>query len=250
MAGNNLVQSVLRGTEIVESIAHAEDGLNLNEISTKVGLKKTTVYNILRTFCVAGWLKQDAGNKYFIGASLLSVVRNGNGSAVLSQAIPVMMELNEYFPNGTLTFSEFTNDGIWCRLRMSPDRPSVMQRRMLQRFMPYITATGVLFQAFMSEEEFAPATEHYQFPDYGLRIWSNEEEFEKHLAKVRKSGYATSPVVGASSLAITLPIHGAEPDSHELHYALGISFKNIMEVDKNEVLERMQVAVKNLTKFI
>jgi DNA-binding IclR family transcriptional regulator len=250
MAGSNLVQSVLRGTEIVEAIAQAEDGLTLNEISVQVDLKTTTVYNILRTFCASGWLKRDSDGKYFIGVSLLSVVRNGNGSAVLSQAVPVMLELSEQFPGGTLTFAEFANDGIWCRLRVSPDRPGVIQRRMLQRFMPYASATGLLFQAFMSEDEFAPAAELYSFSEYGLRLWNSEGEFEKCLAKVRENGYASSPEVRTTSLAIALPVHGDALDNHELRYALGISFKNTAEIEKSEVLEKMQAAVKNLAKFI
>ena len=84
MAGSNLVQSVLRGTEIVEVIARSEDGLTLNEISIQVNLKTTTVYNILRTLCVSEWLKRDTDGKYFIGSRFLSVARNGNGSATLS----------------------------------------------------------------------------------------------------------------------------------------------------------------------
>jgi len=102
----------------------------------------------------------------------------------------------------------------------------------------------------MSEEEFAPAAELYPFPEYGLRLWNSEEEFETCLAKVRKIGYATSPMVRTTSLAIALPVHDDDSDNHELRYALGISFKNTAEIEKSEVLEKMQAAVKNLAKFV
>ena len=250
MAGSNLVQSVLRGTEIVEAVAHAEEGLTLNEISVQVDLKTTTVYNILRTFCASGWLNRDGEGKYFIGTGLMSVARNGSGSAVLSQAVPIMRELNKQFPNGTLTFSEFTDDGIWCRLRMSPERPGVLQRRMLQRFMPYVSATGILFQAFMSEEEFSGLADFYPFSGYGLKVWNSEAEFEKYLEEVREKGYAVSPITGKTSFAITFPVQGDDPEHHELRYVLGISFKDMTVIEKNEVLEKMQAAVRNLAKFV
>jgi len=251
MAGSNLVQSVLRGTEIVEAIASAEDGLTLNEISVQVNLKTTTVYNILRTFCASAWLQREADGRYFIGSGLQSVARCGNNSAVLAQAVPVLMELNKQFPNGTLTFAEFTADGIWCRLRMSPERSGVIQRRMLQRFAPYRTATGVLFQAFLSEEEFAPITNFFSFEEYGLRVWKDKKEFDNHLVEVRKKGYATCPVMPELSLAVALPVQSNIPEYHELRYVLGISFRNtIKNEEKPVVLKKLQAAVKKLAKFV
>ncbi len=250
MAGSNLVQSVLRGTEIVEAVARSEEGLTLNEISLQVKLKTTTAYNILRTFCVTGWLEKDSEGRYFIGSGLLSVVRAGNGSAVLAQTIPVLLELNEQFPDGTLTFSEFAVDGIWCRLRMSPDRPGMIQRRVLQRFTPYTSATGIVFQALMSEEEFAPVAELYPFYEYNQKIWNDEKEFESHLAEVCEKGYAVSPVVRTTSIALAFPVQGDKPEHHELRYALGISFNKNVKADEPEVLARMREAVKSLAKFV
>jgi DNA-binding IclR family transcriptional regulator len=250
MAGSNLVQSVLRGTEIVEIIAHAEDGLTLNEVSAQVGLKTTTVYNIIRTLCAAGWLERDPDGKYFVGPGLVSVVRNGNNSAVLAQAVPLMLELREYFPNGTLTFSEFTDGGIWCRLRLSPDRPGMIQRRVLQSLLPYTSATGILFQAFLGHEEFLPLTERYPFHDYGLNVWNSIKAFEEHLAKVRETGYAILPVSHLLSLAMALPVQGKEAEGHELRYALGISFRADVHVEKSELLGKMREAVKTLAKFV
>ena len=250
MAGSNLVQSVLRGTEIVEAVARSEEGLTLNEISVQVKLKTTTVYNILRTFCVSGWLDKDSDGKYFIGSGLLSAVRAGNGSAVLAQAIPVLLELNEQFPEGTLTFSEFSEDGIWCRLRMSPDRQGMIQRRVLQRFPPYTSATGIVFQAFMNEEEFAPVADLYPFHEYNLKLWDNEKEFENHLVEVREKGYALRPGAVTKNKAIAFPVQGDEPEHHELRYVLGISFNKGTKFNEPEVLEKMREAVKSLAKFV
>ena len=160
------------------------------------------------------------------------------------------MELHEQLPNGVLTFSEFNNDSIWARLRISPDRPGVIQRRMLQRFMPYTSATGLLFQAFMCEEEFSSIAELYPFSEYGLKVWDSEGQLEKHLAEIRKNGYATSPTCRSISFAIALPVQGECPEHHELHYALGGSFNSTAKIDKTEVLEKMQIAVKNLAKFV
>ncbi|MDD5599667.1 MAG: IclR family transcriptional regulator C-terminal domain-containing protein [Victivallaceae bacterium] len=248
MAGSNLVQSVLRGTEIVEIIAQAEGGLTLNEVSVQVGLKTTTAYNIIRTLCAAAWLERDPDGKYFIGSGLVAVVRSGNSSAVLAQAVPLMLELKEYFPDGTFTFSEFTDDGIWCRLRLSPERPGMIQRRMLQRFRPYVSATGILFQAFLAPDEFSPVTELYPFYDYGHREWNNPEEFEKHLEEVRTNGYAVSPLHSSTSIALAFPVMGKE--DQELHYALGISFGIGAYAEKSEIVKKMQEATKALAKFV
>lgn len=250
MAGSDLVQSVLRGTEIVEAVARSEEGLTLNEISLQAKLKATTVYNILRTFCATGWLDKDSDGKYFIGSGLLSAVRAGNGSAVLAQAIPVLLELNEQFREATLTFSEFAADGIWCRLRMSPERQGMIQRRVLQRFPPYTSATGIVCQAFLSEEEFAPIVNIYPFHDYNLKLWNNEKELEDHLIEVREKGYADRPGVQTQNTAIAFPVQGDDPEHHELRYVLGISFNKNVKVDKPEVLKKMREAVQSLARFV
>ena len=103
MAGSNLVQSILRGTEIVEAVSRSEEGMTLNQIAEQVGLKTTTVYNLLRSFCASDWLERDAEGKYFVGPGLLTVVRAGNGSAVLSRAMVILRELHESMKGATLT---------------------------------------------------------------------------------------------------------------------------------------------------
>lgn len=249
MAGSNLVQSLLRGTEIVDAVAKSEEGLTLNQISQQVNLKTTTVYNLLRTFCATGWLERDAEGKYFIGPGLLSAVRAGNGGAVLSQTVPVMLELAEKFPQGTMTFSEFTSEGIWCRLRVSPDRPDVVQRRLLQQFKPYTTATGLMFQAFLAPDEFAPMSELYPFPDYGLGYWNSQQDLDEFLAESRERGYVVTDFSTRCTLAMALPISGGA-DENEIKYSLGLSLPRDKNTDIEEILENMKTAISKISLVI
>ena len=249
MAGSNLVQSLLRGTEIVDAVAKSEEGLTLNQISQQVGLKTTTVYNLIRTFCATGWLERDAEGKYFIGPGLLSAVRVGNGGAVLSQTIPVIMELAEKFPQGTITFSEFTGEGIWCRLRMSPDKPGVVQRRLLQQFKPYTSATGLMFQAFLAADEFAPLSELYPFPDYGLGYWNSQQDLDEFLARARDNGYVVTDFSTRCTMAMALPISGGA-DENEVKYALGMSIPNDGNMNIEDILENMKTAINKISLVI
>lgn len=249
MAGSNLVQSLLRGTEIVDAVANSEEGLTLNQISQQVGLKTTTVYNLLRTFCATGWLERDAEGRYFIGPGLLSAVRAGNGGAVLSQTVPVMLELAEKFPLGTMTFSEFTGEGIWCRLRMSPDKPGIVQRRLLQQFKPYTSATGLMFQAFMAPDEFAPISDLYPFPDYGLGYWNSQSDLEDFLAVSRNKGYVVTDFSTRCTLAMALPVSGGA-DENEVKYALGMSIPNDESMKIEYILENMRTAINKISMVI
>ncbi len=249
MAGSNLVQSIIRGTEIVEVVSRSEEGMSLNQIAEQVGLKTTTVYNLLRSFCASDWLERDAEGKYFVGPGLLTVVRAGNGSAVLSRAMVILRELHESMKSATLTFSEFTDDGIWCRLRMSPDRPGVVQRRMLQRMLPYSSATGLMFQAFLSKDELIHLESMFPFEEYGIGLWKNHQELDDFLAEIRKKGYATSKSLRTVSLAIALPVNNGCPEEHDLRYALGVSFRDT-HAELPVVLKKAQTAVDKLIKFI
>ena len=55
MANSDLVQSLLRGLDLVEMLADHPEGLHLNDIAAKSGLKKPTAHNLLRTLCARGF---------------------------------------------------------------------------------------------------------------------------------------------------------------------------------------------------
>ena len=59
MANSDLVQSLLRGLDIVELLAAHPEGMRLNDLADATGLKKPTAHNLLRTLCARDFVAQD-----------------------------------------------------------------------------------------------------------------------------------------------------------------------------------------------
>lgn len=63
MADNSSVQSVERTFDIIENLSSAPQGLTLLELSSDVGLPKSTVHRLLSTLTGRGYITQDPESK-------------------------------------------------------------------------------------------------------------------------------------------------------------------------------------------
>ena len=51
MPHSELVQSLLKGLDLLKLISLKNNGVRLNELAAETGIKKTTLHNLLRTLC-------------------------------------------------------------------------------------------------------------------------------------------------------------------------------------------------------
>ena len=70
MANSDLVQSLLRGLDLVKLLAAHPEGAHLNDLAEATGLKKPTVHNLLRTLCARGFAARDDAGRYVVGPAL------------------------------------------------------------------------------------------------------------------------------------------------------------------------------------
>lgn len=212
MAGSNMVQSVLRAIDIMQSIARASDGLRLVDIEAECGLKKTTAHNLIRTLMARGFVEKDDRNRFLLGESILGLASIHSERRSLMAAEKLMWLMNAEYPDATLTFSELTPSSIVCRLRMSPDRPGEMQRPLNQSFAPYISQTAICLQA--TAVQAAALEDNYPFEEYGAGRWGSLAEFQKALREVQQKG--SSHVKRGRRLVAAFPL----PDNFTLGFCL------------------------------
>ena len=74
MPGNELVQSLVRGVKVLEVIVDAEREIRLNDIVKAVGLKTTTVHNLLRTLVAQEYVEKANGSGYLPGPMVIKLV--------------------------------------------------------------------------------------------------------------------------------------------------------------------------------
>lgn len=247
MAGGNLVQSLLRATDIINAVSEAKQGISLQEISSQLSLNNTTVYNLIRTLSHRNWLRKDQAGRYFIGNGLLDIAASSSNSHILERAGEVLLELSKKYPEATITLSEFAAGEIICRRRLSPDKPGIIQQPDNQKFMPYTSVTGLIFQAFLPEDLFDMAEARYPFYEFGIGAWGSEEKLQQHLKTVKKKGYADNPkFANNKGFLLAVPIKSS---SDETNYVIGISIKTgkILKKETNQIIKDLQRAAAKIS---
>jgi DNA-binding IclR family transcriptional regulator len=114
-----------------------------------------------------------------------------------------MRKLYKKFRESIITYSELCGSEIFCRLRMSPDQPNLLQRPLSMIFQPYNQATGLCFQAFYDEYH-STVQEKYPFDEFASHKWKNIQQFEQQMVAIRQSGYYLRDEPGQPTL-LTVP---------------------------------------------
>ena len=74
MANSDLVQSLLRGIDLLKIISTRQEGARLNELAVLTGMKKPTLHNLLRTLAARGFVVKDEVSRFRLGPGLLEIV--------------------------------------------------------------------------------------------------------------------------------------------------------------------------------
>ena len=188
MPGSELVQSLLRGLELLQIAAAAPDGLTLSEIAEKAKLQKSTAYNLLRTLCAKGFLEKDSSGRFRTGIALTALVSGGRNAALLERAAAAMQIMQQKFPEDVLIFTELENGIAQVRLRCSPDRPGELQWWNNRHFPPYLSVTALALQAANPDQQ-ELIEQRYPFEEYGEAVWGDSRNFKEELALIARQGF-------------------------------------------------------------
>jgi IclR family transcriptional regulator, KDG regulon repressor len=90
------VQSLARAFSILEEVARSREGINLAELSRKVGLHNSTTFHLVKTMVSLGYIRQIKDDKrYRIGRPLFALAANAlDEIEMVSLATPVLEDLS------------------------------------------------------------------------------------------------------------------------------------------------------------
>ena len=204
MPHSELVQSLLRGLDILKHISARPDGMRLNELTAVTGLKKPTLHNLLRTLAAKGFVYKDNMNRFNIGQALYEIAGTGTLARRQMKAQSIFSTLADDLPGCTITLSAISMDSVRCLLRISPDAPGELQRPAERCFTPYVMVSAIVLQAAYPKEA-ARLEENYPFEEYGIGMWGSQENFTAAKQKVLQDGFCSRISRGMISLAFPMP---------------------------------------------
>ncbi|HAU37578.1 MAG TPA: transcriptional regulator [Phycisphaerales bacterium] len=194
MAGSDLVQSLLRGLDILDLIAQFPEGLTVKELAGRMGLRPSTAHNLVRTLAAREYLqKVSHPTRYRLGSALVELTRRRVSHRLHARAAEVLVGLFEKLPCATLVFCESLGGQVVATLRMSPERPGVLERPTGRAVHPYGAASSLVFQAYWPAEQREEFRRAHPFWEHGAHLWKDADSLERFLAGVRQTGHAAPP---------------------------------------------------------
>ncbi|WP_434688838.1 IclR family transcriptional regulator [Hungatella sp. SB206] len=184
------VKSLVKVFAILECFSNSEPELGISEISRKLGMLKSTVYNIVATCEALGYLVQNKeSGKYYLGVKFLQfsyIVNNHMG--LRNVFLPYMQQIANDVRETVYMGIPHGDEVLYIEC-CSP-MPQTSQRTILGEHAPmYCTGLGKAMMAFLPEQEQKEYTSRPLEP-YTETTITDSQTLLKELETIRQRGYA------------------------------------------------------------
>ncbi len=194
MIGNkdSPVQSLDRAIQILEELALHRDGCGVTSLAALTGLHKSTVHRLLNALMARGYVSKNIENdKYSLGMKVLYL-----GSAILDRmdvrtvAKPFLEQLcrdtDEVVHLSTIDGTE----AVYIDKVESPNKNIRMYSQIGKRVPLHCTGVGKVLLAWLPDSEVEYILGVKGMEPYTQNTITSIEGLKKHLAEIRKNGYA------------------------------------------------------------
>jgi len=243
------VEALHRGLSILEILSAdlSGAGVSLAEVAERMGLKRTTSHNLLKTLCLCGYAENSGGGRYRTGWKLQRFsrernLRNFSRDLALRNLGALAKSTGE-----SLVYAVLVNNHRQVVARASGGQDVQVNIFQIEPDHPcfWHTVTGRILAAFCLPQELEQILINEGFPGSQWMGIASQELLQQHLEQIRKQGWtsdlsgevysAAVPVLGSKSLLLgTLGIH------------LPV-FRHVQERDP-ELIEGLQEAAAELAR--
>ncbi|MFW5870565.1 MAG: IclR family transcriptional regulator [Candidatus Sumerlaeota bacterium] len=192
MAGSNLIQSLLRGLDILDLLSASPGGMALRDVAGALDVGPSTAHNLLRTLVARGFVEKTQG-RYHLGEHLGHLHARLRAGSYLDACERVLQDLARRFPEATLSYDEMRGADLVVLLRVAPSDPGVVEHPEGRTFGPYTSISGLVMQAFADQEVLSAVRLEHPFSEEGSRLWESFEVLESFRQAVRRQGYGVAP---------------------------------------------------------
>lgn len=185
-----VVNSVLKALDILE-ILDENTELGVSEIARMLNMEKSTVYRLVNSLRIRGYIQQNIKNqKYLIGFKLYEIGNNVVGNMGLKkQAYPFLKEL-----------SMKTGEGVNIALRDGKHivyldkietQTTIKVNLVVGKEMPvYCTGLGKIFLAYLAEDSVKDLLRDEIFERFTPQTHQNLSSLLEELRTIRQQGFA------------------------------------------------------------
>lgn len=188
--GDGGLRSVGAALDVLECFA-LEEQLGVSDVARRLGVAKSTAHRLLSALCTRGLAEKDpVTRRYRLGMHLVELGQIAHSRLELRRrTLPVLEELREA-SGCTVHLSVADGCDVLHVERLESIRAIAVMADVRRRWPLHATSTGKVIAAF--DPELAAARKAAGFPVCTERTIRNADEFDRALAQVRRTGYATN----------------------------------------------------------
>jgi DNA-binding IclR family transcriptional regulator len=181
-------QSLDRGLLIVQRLAGAE--MSLDELSSNLGVHKTTVLRLLRTLESHRMVQRDAHHRYRLGPGLFQLAQQALDERDIRQvAAAQLRKLNQQHGH-TVHLAAYEAGEVVYVDKYDGRHPVRMYSRIGNIAPLHCTAVAKVLLADLPEAELTSIVDRIEFTPFTANTITKPDAYLRELAQVREQGWA------------------------------------------------------------
>ena len=185
------VKSLKKALDILGCFTVKTPELGITEISSKLGLYKSTVHNIVSTFEQCGYIEKSPGNnKYRLGMKILELAFVVNSNLGLHKVVhPYMSALSNEI-NEVVYFALPKDNQIIYLEGVYPSSSYSARSMIGEKAEMYCTALGKAILAFLPKDRRISVIKNQSMTAYTPNTITDRSALSAELDKIRSQGYS------------------------------------------------------------
>lgn len=197
-----------KALDLLEILKRGGTPLSLNELTLQVGLAKSSVFRILHTLEVAGYLERNEAGHYILSPDVRPLVPAYLQTKLMEAAVPRMRELNRRFSE-TVSLAILFNNHIEVVAVEESSRLIRMGNTVGRIIPPHASSMGKSITAHQPEERRRQLLRSYGLHTFTDKTIVDENELKRELERVRSRGFSTDQEESANEgCCFGVPIFG------------------------------------------
>ncbi|MDM5199309.1 MULTISPECIES: IclR family transcriptional regulator [Fictibacillus] len=191
MERENMVKSVSRALDIITLVSLKKGGLGVTEIAKQIDINKSSVYRILSTLVLYGYIEQDKETgRYKLGYKFLEVSSKLLESIDLrAEAKPFLQELEDE-TNEVVHLVVFDQGEVVYIEKLDGNETLRMHSKVGKRAPMHCTSVGKAILASLPANEVVEILQRKGMPKHTDKTITDKGLFLEELNQVRQKGYA------------------------------------------------------------
>ncbi len=224
------VRSVAKALAIVEVMKSMKTEVTLSMLSYKLGMAKSTIYGLLNTLKVFGYIQQSPINgTYKIGTKFYEV------GCYVESRWDVKKIANPYIEELSVEIDETIHLAVlddYSVLYIGKNESNKSIRIVSKegiKLPAYCTGIGKVILAYLPDKEICHYLKNIELEKFAKNTITDKEKLKKELCTIKRNGFAyDNEEIMNNLFCIAMPIYN---QNGEVHYAISIAMQKGDDID-------------------